>query len=694
MGPHGSPGPAPPRAQGPRPRSSPSYRDSCADAASPALAPRGPGRSRLGGRWAGRDVGHRAPQLRSGASPLWRRLLLAGLRAAADPPPALPIGGSRRRCGTWCLSSALARSGFRCQAPAPLAFSAPGDSALGWALDTASESPLWLLGDGLSGHQQLLSWIISPTKIWGGATQHLVSWGPEILVSVSSNWHNGGEISVSGFRQQPPTRPSPPWIGPRIEPDCDTAEPDPLGGAGQGAAMGRAWPAAEPVPAGGPRQEQAPPEGAGSGAQLRRSVPHVPPRPARTEPAAPGAPRGERQGCSPSPGAPASPSLCSMACLRGASGSSMAALNSQMERGEELRVPDSQGREEEEMPLGMSPADDQVSEEGSAQVDGAPKGAQLNICRRSERVGSLRRSERRSGAGQQPETPAKPIPQPRGSQQRYVCAECGRGFTVSARLVKHERTHTGERPFACAECGKCFTQNANLVQHRRTHTGERPFCCGDCDRRFSTKADLARHRQSHTGERPFRCAECGRGFSQSSNLLRHQRSHTGERPFACQDCGAAFARNAHLAAHCRTHTGERPFRCGQCRERFAQATALIQHRRLHTGERPFECSDCGKGFTRAATLQHHQRLHAGQRPFPCRDCGATFAAHATLRQHRRRHSGEAPFRCAECGRCFAVSSALLRHQHVHTGERPFTCHECGAGFSQSSALVRHQRLHD
>ncbi|KAG6920371.1 hypothetical protein G0U57_021177, partial [Chelydra serpentina] len=101
-----------------------------------------------------------------------------------------------------------------------------------------------------------------------------------------------------------------------------------------------------------------------------------------------------------------------------------------MERGEELPVPDPQGHEEREMPRGTSPADDRASEERATQVDGA------HICRRSERVERLRRSGRRSGAGQQPEILTEPVPKPRGAQQRYVCAECGRGFAVSARLVK------------------------------------------------------------------------------------------------------------------------------------------------------------------------------------------------------------------------------------------------------------------
>ncbi|KFZ64678.1 Zinc finger protein 41, partial [Podiceps cristatus] len=44
-------------------------------------------------------------------------------------------------------------------------------------------------------------------------------------------------------------------------------------------------------------------------------------------------------------------------------------------------------------------------------------------------------------------------------------------------LLTHQRSHTGETPFLCAVCGKSFTVLSNLVRHRRVHTGEKPFRC-------------------------------------------------------------------------------------------------------------------------------------------------------------------------------------------------------------------------
>ena len=46
------------------------------------------------------------------------------------------------------------------------------------------------------------------------------------------------------------------------------------------------------------------------------------------------------------------------------------------------------------------------------------------------------------------------------------CAgQCDKAFNEVGNLNKHERTHTGERPFACSKCVKVFNQSGHLKIH-------------------------------------------------------------------------------------------------------------------------------------------------------------------------------------------------------------------------------------
>ncbi|XP_034612825.1 zinc finger protein 79-like [Trachemys scripta elegans] len=125
----------------------------------------------------------------------------------------------------------------------------------------------------------------------------------------------------------------------------------------------------------------------------------------------------------------------------------------------------------------------------------------------------------------------------------------------SSDLHKHQRVHTGKKPYPRGECGKQFSGSSNLIQHLRTHTGERPYRCTECGKSFSQNATLITHHRIHTGKCPYKCHACGKSFGAHSTLFQHQRTHMGERPYQCTQCGCCFSRSSYLVVHQRLHGG-------------------------------------------------------------------------------------------------------------------------------------------
>lgn len=73
------------------------------------------------------------------------------------------------------------------------------------------------------------------------------------------------------------------------------------------------------------------------------------------------------------------------------------------------------------------------------------------------------------------------------------CELCNRTFTSVNRLAAHKRVHE-QGTHECPECGKVFKKATSLQTHMRTHSGVARYLCVDCGNGFTTEMTLIMHR--------------------------------------------------------------------------------------------------------------------------------------------------------------------------------------------------------
>ncbi|XP_046430962.1 zinc finger protein 2 homolog [Neodiprion fabricii] len=291
----------------------------------------------------------------------------------------------------------------------------------------------------------------------------------------------------------------------------------------------------------------------------------------------------------------------------------------------------------------------------------------------------------------------------------FQCLDAGtiplpENLVFSGKISENEKVNSMPKykKHKCLLCPKSFAQKSKLLTHQLSHTGLRPFKCSICEKAYTSKSKLNAHVRLHTKTNVHVCTICSKAFAFASYLEDHLRTHkfgtekvNPEKagPFECNVCKKKFRFLKNFKAHLRLHTGENLFQCEYCDKRFSQKYNLKVHLESHKDLKPHKCEFCEKSFNQHGNLVEHLRIHKKLKPYKCDLCAKSFSQSSHLKNHKASHNTERDHSCRLCGKKFKLSSHLKRHLDLHSGRKSFKCGECNQMFSQAFSLKRHLKRH-
>ncbi|XP_060759107.1 zinc finger protein 252-like isoform X3 [Neoarius graeffei] len=324
----------------------------------------------------------------------------------------------------------------------------------------------------------------------------------------------------------------------------------------------------------------------------------------------------------------------------------------------------------------------------------------------------------------------------RGVPVCKTCPTCGKTFTRSSDMRRHQVSHTVDRPFVCRYCGKTFRYTFDLRRHQQRMCAHRDYVVvyqrkgevtedGSVEIKVDDSGTVCQ--DLHNSAKSSEKAEClssdsvisiGSGI-QPSSLMSVEKLAVSDVSEPTHSSSSVPV-NSHSRRYLRSPSSNHPHKCSQCGEGFKYSYNLKKHEDVCEGksqcmgsaqrlskEQESDTSESGIGVSPDLSLQEtlcsdeqEQQENAGQSTktdsfLTCGQCEKKFKDTYTLIKHKQICArSERCFKCVKCDALFKTVLDVQKHTQIHWGEDPLQCSHCGKYCLSQSELSKHTLVHE